>query len=303
MNHCTSRLHAALRSLSASAAAILLVFAHGNAEAKNIVETAAESGQFTTLLAAAEAAGLADALSGEGPLTVFAPTDEAFAKLPEGAVEALLEDTPKLQTILLHHVVAGKVTASDAAGLDSAESLIGQPLAIAAGDGVTVGGAKVIAADIEASNGVIHVIDSVILPLNLAEVAAAAGQFGTLLAAVDAAGLGELLATGGPFTVFAPTDEAFAKLPEGTVETLLQPENQSSLAEILAYHVVPGIVKAEDAAKLEKAPTAQGGELSISAEKSDEGLKLEVDGAKVIAADIVALNGVIHVIDAVVLPQ
>ncbi|MEL7453031.1 MAG: fasciclin domain-containing protein [Pseudomonadota bacterium] len=133
----------------------------------NIVETAAEAGSFSTLLAAAEAAGLVDALTGDGPLTVFAPTDEAFAALPEGTVETLLkpENKAQLAGILKLHVIAGaKVTSDQLAGEQvTAESLNGA-LSIDGTDGVTVNGATVVAADVEASNGVIHVIDAVLLP-------------------------------------------------------------------------------------------------------------------------------------------
>ena len=130
----------------------------------NIVETAVGAGNFTTLVAAVTAAGLADTLSGTGPFTVFAPTDEAFAKLPEGTVEGLLKDIPKLTTILKHHVVSGTVMAADAAKLTSATPLDGGDLVIDATDGVKVGGATVISADIVCDNGVIHAVDAVILP-------------------------------------------------------------------------------------------------------------------------------------------
>jgi len=130
----------------------------------NIVETAVGAGNFKTLVAAVTAAGLADTLSGTGPFTVFAPTDEAFAALPEGTVDGLLKDIPKLTTILKHHVLAGKVMAADAAKLTSASPLDGGDLVIDATDGVKVGGAKVISADIVCDNGVIHAVDAVILP-------------------------------------------------------------------------------------------------------------------------------------------
>lgn len=130
----------------------------------NIVETAVGAGNFTTLVAAVTAAGLADTLSGTGPFTVFAPTDEAFAALPEGTVDGLLKDIPALTTILKHHVVAGTVMAADAAKLTSASPLDGGDLVIDATDGVNVGGATVVKADIVCDNGVIHVVDAVILP-------------------------------------------------------------------------------------------------------------------------------------------
>jgi len=138
-----------------------------DAPSKNIVEVAAEAGTFNTLIAAAKAADLVDALTGEGPLTVFAPTDDAFAKLPEGTVETLLkpENKDKLQAVLLYHVVEGKVTSDQVVNLTSATTLEGDTIDISVKMGkVYVDDAQVIAADIEASNGVIHVIDAVILP-------------------------------------------------------------------------------------------------------------------------------------------
>ena len=134
---------------------------------KDIVDTAVAAGSFKTLAKALEAADLVDTLKGPGPFTVFAPTDEAFAKLPAGTLETLLEpaNKSKLQRILKYHVVAGKVMAADVVTMRSAKAVSGDTLRIASsGGGVTVDGAKVVKADIAASNGVIHVIDSVILP-------------------------------------------------------------------------------------------------------------------------------------------
>jgi len=124
-----------------------------------------EDGRFETLVAAVQAAGLVDALKAEGPLTVFAPTDDAFAALPEGTVEALLEDIPTLTNILLYHVVEGKVMAADVVELSEAETLLGENVSITVEDGkVMINESQVIITDIEASNGVIHVIDAVLLP-------------------------------------------------------------------------------------------------------------------------------------------
>jgi transforming growth factor-beta-induced protein len=133
---------------------------------KDIVDTAVSAGSFGTLVAALKAAGLVDTLRGEGPFTVFAPTDEAFAKLPEGTVEGLLkpENIGKLQSILTYHVVAGKVMSADVVNLKSAKTVNGHQVTISTADGVKVDGARVVKTDIECSNGVIHVIDSVILP-------------------------------------------------------------------------------------------------------------------------------------------
>jgi uncharacterized surface protein with fasciclin (FAS1) repeats len=131
---------------------------------KNIVETAQAAGSFKTLLAAAEAAGLVDTLTSAGPFTVFAPTDEAFAKLPEGTVESLLKDKAKLAQILTYHVVDGKVMAKDVMNLKKAKTVQGQELSIDTSSGVKIDNANVVTTDIETSNGVIHVIDSVMIP-------------------------------------------------------------------------------------------------------------------------------------------
>jgi uncharacterized surface protein with fasciclin (FAS1) repeats len=280
-----------------------LISSTGYAFDKNIVETAVEAGKFKTLAAALTAAGLVDAVKGEGPFTVFAPTDEAFAKLPKGTVETLLkpENKDKLKAILTYHVVPGKVMAKDVVKLAGAKSLNGQRIDVKVdGAKVSVDGANVVATDIACSNGVIHIIDSVILPSEdkIPAVADKAGKFKTLLAAAKAAGLVDALSGDKALTVFAPTDEAFAKLPKGTVESLLKPENKDKLAAILTYHVVEGRVYSEDAVAAKSAKTLQGGSVSISVK---EGVAY-VNDAKIVATDIDAGNGVIHVIDSVILP-
>jgi len=151
-------------ALTASTMLAATAFAGGHS--KDIVDTAAEAGSFETLLAAATAAGLVDTLKSEGPFTVFAPTDDAFAKLPEGTVETLLmeENIDQLTAILTYHVVPGKVMSGDLMDGMTATTVQGGEITIDLGDGVMVNDATVTAADIEASNGVIHVIDTVILP-------------------------------------------------------------------------------------------------------------------------------------------
>lgn len=134
---------------------------------------------------------------------------------------------------------------------------------------------------------------------DIVDTAVSAGSFNTLATALTAAGLVETLKGKGPFTVFAPTDAAFAKLPAGTVENLLKPENKAQLTGILTYHVVPGAVKAADVVKLTEAKTVQGQSVTISVKDG----KVSVDGANVTATDIAASNGVIHVIDSVILPK
>jgi len=150
--------------LSLTAATLLATPAFAAGHSKDIVDTAVEAGSFTTLVAAVQAAGLVETLKGEGPFTVFAPTDEAFAALPEGTVEGLLEDIPTLTKVLTYHVVPGKVMSTDLSDGMMAATVEGSDVTIGTMDGVTVNDANVVTADIEASNGVIHVIDAVILP-------------------------------------------------------------------------------------------------------------------------------------------
>jgi uncharacterized surface protein with fasciclin (FAS1) repeats len=172
---------------------------------------------------------------------------------------------------------------------------------------VFINDAQVIITDIETSNGVIHVIDTVILPPaeeaaapgTIVDIAVADGRFNTLVAAVTAADLAETLSGEGPFTVFAPTDDAFAKLPEGTIASLLLPENKQALTDILLYHVVAGSVMASDVIGLTSAPTVLGKDITITIRDGNVFLN---DNVQVIITDIEASNGVIHVIDAVLLP-
>ena len=270
----------------------------------DIVDVASSAGSFGTLLKAAEAADLVGALRGDGPLTVFAPTDAAFAKLDPDLLASLLEPENKatLQTILKHHVVVGEVDAATVVGLTETRALGGQRLAIEVDDsGVRVGGAQVVRTDVEASNGVIHVIDSVIVPNtdDVIDTALADGRFKTLAKALGAAGLVEALKGEGPFTVFAPTDEAFAALDPAVLSDLLEPENREQLTAILQYHVVPGRISARAAVGAGVAETLQGQSVRIAI---DEG-RLTVDDATIVVTDVDATNGVIHVIDRVLLPR
>ncbi|MCC5828000.1 MAG: fasciclin domain-containing protein [Phycisphaeraceae bacterium] len=276
-----------------------------SAPANDIVAVAQGAGSFKTLLAAAEAAGLVDALRGDGPLTVFAPTDEAFAKLPEGTVQNLLrpENRDKLRAILLYHVVPGNVKAADVVKLNEAPTVLGQKAAIKVRDGqVMVDHARVVNTDIAASNGTIHVIDSVIMPRTTVELAEAAGSFKTLLAAAEAAGLVELL-NSGTFTILAPSDDAFAKLPSGAVEALLKPENRGLLINVLSYHLVPGNVDSEQVVGSERIMTAAGQALTVRTEGSGDNARVHIGNARVVATDLRALNGTIHVLDGVLLPS
>ncbi|MBL9032261.1 MAG: fasciclin domain-containing protein [Phycisphaerae bacterium] len=276
----------------------------------DIVDTAVAAGSFKTLAAALKAAGLVETLKGKGPFTVFAPTDEAFAKLPAGTVEMLLkpENKEKLAGILAYHVVAGSVMAKEVVGLKTAGTVNGQRVDIMVKEGKVVldGKSTVTKTDIACSNGVIHVIDTVIMPVSNDVVATAmeAGSFTTLAKALTAAGLVETLQGKGPFTVFAPTDEAFAKLPPGTIESLLKPENKEKLASILTFHVIPGRVYADQVVTMTRsAKTVQGQTFAISVKDGKVMIGNESAMAKVTATDVEASNGVIHVIDTVLMPK
>jgi transforming growth factor-beta-induced protein len=276
---------------------------------KNIVEIAAGDERFSTLVAAVKQAGLVETLSGPGPFTVFAPTNDAFAALLAklGITAEELLASPDLKSILTYHVVAGKVTAADVVKLSKATTVNGKDIMIEVKDGNVIlnGSIKVIITDIMASNGVIHVIDGVLLPPadpkpapSIVEIATSNPDFSTLVAALQAANLVEALSGDGPFTVFAPTNAAFEKLAASLhleVADLLELDN---LSDILLYHVAEGAVKAEQALEIGTIPTLNGATVKAKLRGSD----VFINDSKVVTADVEASNGVIHVIDTVLIP-
>jgi len=261
----------------------------------NLVETAQEAG-VSTLVAALQAADLDGTLAAGGPYTVFAPSDAAFDALPAGTLDALLADPQALAEVLLYHVVDGTVRSGDLAGVVSAITLNGAPVLFDLSNGVAVNGANVTLADVEASNGVIHVIDAVLLPPteDIVGIAVNDPNFSTLVTALQAANLVTALQADGPFTVFAPTDAAFNLLPAGTLTALLN--DIPTLSDILLYHVVADQVFSGE---LDGTPlaTLQGDALTV-----DLSAGVQINNAMVTTADIITTNGVIHVIDAVLLP-
>ena len=279
----------------------------GSASGDDIVSAALADGRFGILAKALTEAKLVGTLQGKGPFTVFAPTDDAFKKLPKGTVETLLkpENSSKLQAVLTYHVVAGSIDLASALSAAEAKTVQGSPVEIAFSEGrVRVNDAAIVNADVQCSNGVIHVIDSVILPPeeakpsnDIASVAKRAGNFTTLLAAVDAVGLTDALTSDQNVTILAPTDAAFAALPKGTVEELLKSENRDKLMAILSLHAIPGKVSAVDALNVGVAKSLGGGSCEVSVV---DGL-LKVNGATIVKTDIKCDNGTIHVIDAVIL--
>lgn len=271
------------------------------ADIGNLADVLALDGRFNTLLAAVGAAGLGEVLTTGGPFTLFAPTDEAFAKLPAGTVEGLVANPDALKNVLLYHVLGAPKRAVELLVRRSAETLQGSDVTVSLRHGsVFVNGARVLNANVKAPNAVIHVIDSVLLPPapepNLVATLQADGRFGTLIAAVTAAGLAETLATGGPFTVFAPTDEAFAKLPAGTVEALLA--DVDALKNVLLYHVVSGDKPAAALLKERSVETLQGSDVHVYSWWG----RVYVNRSRVIDANISAGNGTVHAISTVLLP-
>ncbi len=281
----------------------------------NIVTTAVEAGSFTTLVAALEATGLDAVLADESrQFTVFAPTDDAFAKLGQDTINALLGDTDTLSDILLYHVVPdAAVTAETAISLAGSmvKTANGDDVALTLNDGALfINMSEVVITDVQATNGIIHVIDTVLLPpadipadaplANITDTAVAAGSFNTLVAALQATGLDSTLASeNDTFTVFAPTDDAFAALGQDTINALLS--DTDTLSDILLYHVIGG--QAVDAMT---ALTLAGQSVSMangdSVELSVRDGALFINESEVVTTDIMASNGIIHVIDTVLLP-
>jgi uncharacterized surface protein with fasciclin (FAS1) repeats len=271
-----------------------------DAPSADIVSTAVAAGTFTKLAAALDATGLTAALKGTGPFTVFAPTDAAFAAF-ETANPGVLASLSKeqLAAILKYHVVAAKVGSKDLVSGSLVETLNGARAAVDLSSGAMIAGAKVTQSDVVASNGVIHIIDKIMLPpsKDIVATAVAAGSFTKLAGALTATGLVETLQGAGPFTVFAPTDDAFAAF-ESKNPGVLASLTKAQLSDVLLYHVVSGWAGLADLKDGASINTALAGKtLKVS---TMSGAK--VNDAKVTSANIVTTNGVIHVIDAVLLP-
>ena len=300
--------------LSVLMSLVLLSSATAFAQEQNIVDIAVGNPDFSILVAALQKAELVEALQEEGPFTVFAPTNAAFEKLL-GELNITAEDLlnhPQLKDVLLYHVVANKVLSTDLTnGLEAETLLGGQKITVDLMDGVKINQSTVTLADLEASNGVIHVIDTVLvpetfqltpvaeLPATVVDIAVSNPDFSILVAALQKAELVEALQAEGPFTVFAPTDEAFAKLLAElniSAEDLL---NHPQLADVLQYHVVASKVLSTDLTNGLEADTLLDGQ-KITVDLMD-GVK--INQSAVILADIQAGNGVIHVIDTVLVPE
>ena len=281
-----------------------------NAAEGDIVDIAAGNDSFSILVEALTEANLVGALQGDGPFTVFAPTDDAFADLLAAldiTADELLAN-PQLSDVLLYHVVSGKIMSTDLVDGAIVETLNGDDISIDLSDGVKINESNVISADIEATNGVIHVIDKVLVPPgfsiepeeelpDIVEIAVGDDNFTTLVAALTEADLVGALQGDGPFTVFAPTNDAFSDLLAAldiTAEELLANEQ---LSDVLLYHVVSGKIMSTDLVDGAIVATLNGDDIAIDL---SDGVK--INESTVVNADIEASNGVIHVIDKVLVP-
>lgn len=270
---------------------------------ENIVEVASDSDPLSTLVAAIEAGELVDALSDESAtLTVFAPTNTAFEAIPE-TVDFLLEaeNQSTLQEVLQYHVVAGNYPASALSDGQVLTTLQGNNLYVRIeGGNVWVNDARVTLPNVEASNGIVHMVNAVLAPVedNIVELASGTEALSTLVAAVQAGELVDALSDDAmALTVFAPTNAAFADIQE-TVDSLLLPENQAQLQSVLQFHVVPGYISAASLRDGQELTTLQGDTLTVEI----EGEEVRVGGAVVLQTDAKASNGIVHVIDTVLVP-
>jgi len=273
-----------------------------SAKAASIYETA-KSNNFTTLIAAVDAADLTGTLSDGGNLTVFAPLDSAFDKLPEGLVEKLLKETwkPQLQDLLKYHVYGGKVRSTDIVD--------GQEVPMSNREKITLNLSPprvnmvniVNPFDVDTDNGLIHSVESVLTPRSynstVVDLAVGDENLSTLVDALTAAELVKTLGGAGPFTVFAPTNAAFEALPGDTLTDLLKPENKDKLINILKHHVV--------AKNVHSTALKNGNVVTLS----EDSIVIKIDGtvkindATVTTPDIIGSNGIVHVIDKVLLPK
>ena len=274
-----------------------------DADTPNLAEVAEETADLSTLDAALEAAELKGTLAGDGPFTVFAPRNQSFTALGDDVVAALLEpaNADLLQSILTYHVVSGAaVRSADLSDGQTVTTVEGGVLTVGVSDdGVTVDGVPVVTADVEASNGVAHVIDGILVPsVDLVDVAVLNG-FGTLVSLVRQAGLEGTLRgenEGAGFTVFAPTDEAF--------EALSDVPSGDALVDVLTYHVVSGTVLSGDLEDDQVVTTVEGSTFTVNID-GDQATLTDGSGntVSVVATDVPASNGVVHVIDEVLLPS
>jgi transforming growth factor-beta-induced protein len=273
----------------------------------DIVDVASGIDDFSILVAALQQANLVEALQGDGPFTVFAPTNQAFSDLLNElniTAEQLLAH-PQLSEVLLYHVVSGKVMSTDLSDGMSAPTLSGENISVDLMSGVKINQSMVTSADVEATNGVIHVIDKVLVPStfkleepkDIVDIALGNDDFSMLVALLQKADLVSTLQGEGPFTVFAPTNKAFEDLVNALNITPEELMAQPDLAKVLLYHVVPGKVMSTDLSDGMMAPTANGNTLKIDLSNG-----VMINDSNVTIPDIDASNGVVHVIDQILVP-
>jgi transforming growth factor-beta-induced protein len=279
------------------------------AQDQSIVEIAVSIDDFSILVAALQQAELVGALSGDGPFTVFAPTNAAFVKLLGDlniTAEQLLAH-PQLSEVLLYHVVSGNILSTDLSNGLKAATLNGEEITVDLTSGVKINSSSVTTADVIAKNGVIHIIDTVLVPASftletkpdtVVDIALSSPDFSMLVSLLQKADLVGALQSEGPFTVFAPTNDAFNKLLAALNISASDLMNQPDLAKVLLYHVVSGNVLSTDLSNGLSASTLNGESVSFNL---TDGVK--VQNASVVLADLVAKNGVVHVIDSVLVPQ
>lgn len=271
-------------------------------EQQTTVEILAADERFSTLVSLVQQAGLVETING-GEFTIFAPTNEAFAALDAETLEAVGNDTELLTKVLTYHVVPGSLRAADVLASNSLASVESSDIKVSSNeDAAFVNNSKIIETDLVATNGVVHVIDSVLMPMDdapgtIVDIAVGAEDFSILTELVVEAGLQDLLASEGPFTVFAPNNAAFEKLPEGTIETLKG--DKELLTKILSYHVVPGSLTADKV--LAESNLTSANELTLNVSSNEEGAF--INDSKIITTDIIASNGVVHAIDTVLMPM
>ena len=277
-----------------------LALSFGLSQAQTAFDIIQNSPNHNTLEAAVLAAGLDGALNTLDPITVFAPTDEAFNALPAGTVAALLNDIPALTDILLYHVYGGGAALStDLSDGQVITMYNGSDITVSINNGVFINGtSQVIVADIPASNGVVHVVNEVLIPAapplyTVWDVIQNSPDHTTLEAVVGLAELEGALDSPGAFTVFAPTDAAFALVPQPIIDALLADPN-GALTYILTYHVVPSVALSTDLSDGQFITTLSGVDITVSIVNGD----VFINQAQVIVADIVTDNGVVHVLDA-----
>lgn len=269
--------------------------------AQSIADIVADSPDHNTLEAALNAAELTSVLDGTDEFTLFAPTDAAFANLPEGLVEALLTDPSGVLTeVLLYHVVSGAAPSSALSDGQMVATVNGQDVTVSIADGnVMINSAMVTVADIMADNGIVHVVDAVLVPTTttIYDVVTQSPDHTTLETAIDLAGLDGTLSGPGTFTLFAPTDAAFAAVDPATLNALLA-DPQGLLTDVLLYHAVGSIALSSNLSDGASVPTLFGENVTVTI----DGSTVMINEAMVTVADIVTINGIVHVIDAVLVP-